>query len=112
MNSQKQKTKKAQSTIEYIVLLFFILGTFVIFQKYIMRAVSGRWKAVGDSIGQGKLYDPKKTIECEFDSEFNNRWYNMECFRDNCYELCYDLTSVDCGACIYSSQCDSDLCNE
>lgn len=95
---------KAQSTLEFMVLLFFILGAFLVFQKYIVRSISGRWKTVGDSFGYGRQFDPKKTRECAYDHRFFNIWYNETCFDKNCDCLTIDVT---CGTCEanYNAMC-------
>src|SRR3989338_5895528 len=75
----RQKTK-GQSLIEYITLIVLILGAFLVFQKYIARGFAGRWKSVGESMGQGRIYDPRMTTECIFDSLYTNLWYDKACF--------------------------------
>lgn len=79
----KRKRKKGQSVIEYLVVIIFLLSTFLVFQKYIVRAISGRWKNVGDSWGYGRVYDPEKTEQCIFDYRFTNKWYTRQCYEDN-----------------------------
>lgn len=73
--------------MEYLVVIIFILSAFLVFQKYIVRAISGRWKSIGDSWGHGRLYDPNKTTECKFDFRFTNQWYS---------KACYDQNDCDC----------------
>ncbi len=91
----RRKQKYGQSTIEYLVVIIFILSAFLVFQKYIVRAISGRWKTIGDSWGHGRVYDPKKTEECKFDFRFTNQWYS---------KACYDQRDCDCEAAIGVSQ--------
>ena len=55
-----------------------VLGAFLVFQKYITRGFAGRWKVVGESLGQGRIYDPKLTTECVFDPP-SGVWYNKAC---------------------------------
>lgn len=52
--------------MEFLALILFILATFLVFQKYIVRGLSGRWKDAGDALGQGRIYDPHKTLECAY----------------------------------------------
>ena len=59
---------RAASLLEYITLIAIVAGAFLIFQKYIAQAFYGRWKSVGDSFGAGRQYDPKRTIECIYDT--------------------------------------------
>ena len=51
--------KKASSVIEYMALIVFILTAFFVFQRYILKGLSGRWQSVGDTFGHGKQYDPR-----------------------------------------------------
>ena len=73
-----RRRRAGQSLIEYIVLIVLVLGAFLVFQKYITRGFAGRWKVVGESLGQGRIYDPKLTTECVFDPPFGV-WYNKAC---------------------------------
>ena len=52
------RQRKAQSTIEYVVLLTIILGVFVATGNYFKRGVQGRWKAAVDDLGE--QYDPRE----------------------------------------------------
>jgi hypothetical protein len=49
--------KKAQSLMEYIVLILVILGVFIAMQNYIKRGFQGRWKSAVDDFGD--QYDPR-----------------------------------------------------
>lgn len=100
-----------QAVSEYLVLIVLIIGAFILMQPYILRAFSGRWKGVGDSLGQGRLYDPNKTKECIYDFEFLNEWYSAKEFSDNhCDKPCYsslinsEQRARDCRNCILSSR--------
>ncbi len=82
-------------------------------QPYILRGFAGRWKGVGDSFGQGRLYDANKTVECIYDYEFLNEWYSANKFFENhCDRPCYssllsrEQRAIDCRACIHLSQID------
>ncbi|MDO8579980.1 MAG: hypothetical protein Q7S13_00700 [Candidatus Omnitrophota bacterium] len=110
------KRKSGQSLIEFTVLVMFILGAFLVFQKYIVRGFAGRWKSVGESFSQGKVYDPAKTIECAFDQKYNTlQWYDQKCFQENCIKACYTVQGSDpeCKLCIESCEggINGDMCN-
>ena len=51
------KLKKAQSTLEYAILIIIIIGVFIAMQMYIKRGFQGRWKASMDDFGD--QYDPR-----------------------------------------------------
>ena len=48
---------KAQSTVEYAILIIIILGVFIAMQQYIKRGFQGRWKTTMDDFGE--QYDPR-----------------------------------------------------
>ena len=103
----RKNKRKGQSAFEYIFLILFVLGGFFIFQKYMLRGFSGRWKGVGEGFGHGEVYDPNNTLECLYDYKYTaaGRWYNSACFFErNCDWECYsDLgTLADCRLCINS----------
>ena len=85
--------KKGQSVVEFTAVVLFILGAFLVFQKYIVRGFSGRWKGVGDSLGQGRIYDPKKTVECAFDPRPGTAetgvWFDKDCYKTTCESGCF-----------------------
>jgi hypothetical protein len=109
------RKKRGQSAIELAAVITFILAAFIVFQKYIVRGFSGRWKGVGDTFGQGRLYDPKMTIECAANKFFTGSsvvWYNQTCFEKTCGEdACLRSTrgKDDCEACLAS--CKSVYCD-
>ena len=115
-----RKNRKAQAVFEYMILIVFVLGAFLFFQKYIARAFSGRWKTVGDSLGGGQIFDPKKTVECATfgaapdDPRFPDEvvWYYVPCFEEHCTSLCYGDNAVagDCLTCIKVT-CKNDFCD-
>jgi Flp pilus assembly pilin Flp len=110
----RRKKKDGQSMIEFATLVVFILAAFLVFQKYLVRGFSGRWKQVGESLGQGRIYDPDKTIECAANRFFTTSsvvWYNAVCFDQNCKGACLlgTKTAADCDACIGS--CQTPFCN-
>ena len=100
-----QQRKKGQSIIEFVAVTVFILAALMVFQKYIVRGFSGRWKMVGDSLGQGRIYDPKKTVECATNVFFDGQmptWYGKDCFEENCKDDCLEVTrdQARCTSCI------------
>ena len=82
------KYKKASSIIEYMVVVLFILAALFVFQYYISRGLAGRWKAVGDTFGGGRQYDPKAynqggTLECfYYGNENSGNWIASQCYED------------------------------
>ncbi len=106
---------KGQGTLEYVVVLMFVLGAFLIFQKYVVRGFSGRWKAVGDSFGEGQIYDPNLTVECAVDTRYPNDWYDTKCFKQNCQTLCFGVNyaadPAACQTCI-TVTCANTLCDD
>ena len=51
--------KRAQSTLEYAVLIAVVVGALVAMQIYMKRGVEGRMRSSTDNIG--KQFDPDKT---------------------------------------------------
>jgi hypothetical protein len=102
------KNKKyGQSIVEFTILILFILAVLVVFQKYIVRGLSGRWKSVGDTIGQGRLYDPNKTDECRYFTFFQGepaKWFEQTCFEDGCEGPCLHSgkNAAACSTCLDS----------
>ena len=107
---RRNAKKKGQSILEYIVLIIFFLGAFLVFQKYIVRGISGRLKGVGDAFGQGRLYDPQKTTECVYDFQYTFRWYDATCFDQMaCDCLSTQADTTTCQDCI--TGCITSVCN-
>ena len=109
----KRKKKNGQSTMEYVTLIMFILASFLVFQKYIVRGLSGRMKGVGDSFAQGRLYDPNVSAECAYDYIYHNQWYDSQCYDANCEGACLRVTATPaaCSACIQNCININPLCN-
>ena len=98
--------------MEYLALIMFVLVAFLIFQKYIVRGFAGRWKAVGESMGQGRIYDPRVTTECIYDSIYTKLWYNKACFESRgCDCLSVRANADTCQDC-FSPACTTDICNK
>ncbi|MFH1360162.1 MAG: hypothetical protein ABIJ41_03895 [Candidatus Omnitrophota bacterium] len=53
------RKKKAQSTVEYAVLIIIIIGALLSIQVYIKRGVQGRLKSAADDIGD--QFSPGRT---------------------------------------------------
>jgi hypothetical protein len=81
--------------MEYVILIVLLLAAFLIFQKYIARGLAGRWKTVGDALGDGRIYDPYTTVECAYDFEDTNLWYDV-----SCYEASGCSTAADRATCV------------
>ena len=54
--------KTAQSILEYLILLIVVVACLVIMRHYLRNAISGKLREGADSIGQGEVYRPGKTI--------------------------------------------------
>ena len=106
------RKSNGQAAIEYVVVIVIFLIALLVFQKYIVRAFSGRWKTVGDSIGDGRIYDPNHTLECGFDSVLTNAWYDRKCFERDCTDQCFSLAreESECKTCI--TACQKDRCTD
>jgi Flp pilus assembly pilin Flp len=52
--------RKAQSAVEYAVLITILLGAFLAIGTYFKRGVQGRWKMSVDELGD--QYDPRYAI--------------------------------------------------
>ncbi|MBL8014391.1 MAG: hypothetical protein JNN05_11145 [Candidatus Omnitrophica bacterium] len=99
-------SKKGFSTIEYVVVLTIIVGTMFIFKDYIIRGITGRWKAFSDQVGYGRQFHPTDTVECAFDSEFNQGWYDVTCVDNkNCPFENKDCKKAAIAACPGTSYC-------
>lgn len=102
----RRLSRRGQSVIEFAALIMFILTAFLVFQKYISRGLSGRWKGVGDALGQGRIYDPNYTIECEFYPGVG--WYDRTCYENTCRSSTCPTPS-QCTGCL--SGCKSSFCD-
>ncbi|OGX37813.1 MAG: hypothetical protein A3C36_05840 [Omnitrophica WOR_2 bacterium RIFCSPHIGHO2_02_FULL_52_10] len=52
--------KRGQTSLEYVVLLIIVIGSFVAVQNYMKRGIQGRWKSAVDDLGD--QYDPRTAI--------------------------------------------------
>ena len=100
MKIQRKKiNNQAVSVIEYVLLIGVVITAILFTQKYIVRAIAGKWKQAGDTFSLGQQYDPKKTLECAWSGEPNNLWYSQKCFDDkydNDYHQAYQSCFGDC----------------
>lgn len=78
-----KKKEQGEAVLEYVTMLMLVMAAFIVIDKYAMRAMSGRWKAVGDSFDMGRQYDPLITKRGAFDFVYTDRWYNQTCFDSN-----------------------------
>lgn len=54
------RLKKAQSTLEYALLIAVVIGSLLYMQNYLKRSMQGRLQRVGDQIGE--QYSPYQTF--------------------------------------------------
>lgn len=52
---------RGQGTVEYAVLIAVTVAALVGMSVYTKRALAGRWRAVGDTFGYGRQYEPGVT---------------------------------------------------
>ena len=58
-------SKRAISTVEYVILIAVIVAALLAMQFYLRRAVCGRIRSAGDTFGQGRQYQPGVTVVTE-----------------------------------------------
>lgn len=51
-----KKFKSSSSTLEYAVLILIVVAALITMSGYVRRALSGRWREVGDTFGFGRQY--------------------------------------------------------
>lgn len=71
---------KGFAIMEYMVVLMILVGAMFVFKDYIIRGITGRWKSTSDQMGFGRQYEPQDTVECSYDYEFGQGWYDVTCF--------------------------------
>ena len=104
------RRNRGASIMEYMALLMLLMGALYIFQFYIVRGLSGRWKKAGDAFAYGRQYDPrpwgnmgsgKGTLACFWDVNTND-WISESCFDTNCdctlptYDPNYPMLCTQC----------------
>ena len=62
--------KKAQSTLEYAILIIIIIGALLAVQTYIKRGIQGKMKTSADDIGD--QYSPDNTKSSKVTSTHSN----------------------------------------
>lgn len=65
--------------MEYMVVILIIVGAMYYFKNYIIRGLTGRWKATSDQFGFGRQFEPHDTVECAYDVEFGQGWFDSTC---------------------------------
>ncbi len=53
--------RKGFLALEYAVLIVIVIAALVGISIYLKRALSGRWRTVGDTFGYGRQYEPGVT---------------------------------------------------
>ena len=53
--------RKAFLLIEYVVVVAIVVAALIGVSVYLKRAISGRWRSVGDTFGHGRQYYPTAT---------------------------------------------------
>ena len=66
-----RRTRKAQSTLEYALLIGLVVGALLTMQNYLKRAIQGRMQVVGDQMGD--QYSPNLTYRREYMEVSNDR---------------------------------------
>ncbi len=74
---------KGASTLEYATMIVVLIAVMLIMQKYVWQAISGRWRAAGDSFGFGRQYLPSRTKEYAVfmvsPDPSKDFWYDTNC---------------------------------
>ena len=52
--------KQGSFSLEYAALLVIVAAAMIGMAIYVKRALSGRWRSVGDTFGQGRQYEVSK----------------------------------------------------
>lgn len=108
LNRIKTKIKPncGQMVLEFVFLFALVILAIVLFERFIVRAIGGRYHQVGQQMGDGRVFDPNETIECAHHHVYGG-WYDPACFEANCEEPCFGMTKSNqaCKQCIRS--CDN-----
>ncbi|MCR4337127.1 MAG: hypothetical protein NUV91_04900 [Candidatus Omnitrophica bacterium] len=95
-------SSRASSLAEYMALFLMIVAALYVIQSYVVRGISGRWKATGDTFGYGRQYDPRPygghgegggTLGCRWVPELNF-WVKDDCFRTARCD-CFNFSAQD-----------------
>ncbi len=91
-NSKIVSCRRGAAAIEYMGLVMFVLVAIFLFQVYIVRGLSGRWKTGGDSVSFGRQYDPRPfgatgegggTLDCYYEERVGG-WVDRDYVEKNC----------------------------
>ena len=109
MIRRHRNTNKSSAIIEYIVVVMVVIGALFVFRIYMAQALSGRWKNMSDVFGLGRQYHPTDTVRCAYDFEYQNVWYNLDCFEKKCECFFVNRTVDTCEKCILG--CKTTMCD-
>ena len=56
----RKSASSGSFSLEYATLVIIVAAAMIGMAIYVKRALSGRWRAVGDSFGQGRQYEVGK----------------------------------------------------
>lgn len=57
--------RRGSFSLEYAALLAIVAASLLGMAVYVKRALSSRWRDVGDTFGHGKQYEPCVTVVCD-----------------------------------------------
>ena len=76
-----KKYTAAFSTLEYIVLLTFIIGGFIAMGPYITNAFNGYFRRAGEGMDYHRQHHPFRTRDCMWDPRLGSgAWYAVKCY--------------------------------
>ena len=52
--------REGSFSLEYATLMIIVAAAMIGMAVYVKRALSGRWRSVGDTFGQGRQYESPK----------------------------------------------------
>ena len=64
----KMRNKKAQSTLEYAIIMAVVVGALLAMQIYVKRAVEGRMRSTTDSVGDQFSAEDSRYVKTATDS--------------------------------------------
>lgn len=53
--------RRAYSTLEYMLFTMIIIAALLGMSMYLVSALGGKWRGVGDTFGHGRQYEPGVT---------------------------------------------------
>jgi hypothetical protein len=106
----KNRQEKAQSVLEHMIVIIFVVGALFVFQKYIVKGMAGRFLLASDTFSHGRRYLPGETNRCAFDFVYGtHNWYDRDCFEAQCDCTSPAATTVTCQSCI-TTTCVNPMC--